>query len=509
MNKNLLLLTAVLLFLGLFGIGIVQIFWLKSAIKSREQDFDKTVFEAMNEMSTKIEDLSYQPLVSNLVQTSFKSSLHTNESGEIILEYLDTTGYSNEFRVKDPSLLDNNFSFNNANENIQGAYSPYDKNQQKDNPEINIAPTINIDNLQQFMVQQMTSLRPITELLDTAKLKEIITHALEEHGLKTRVNYGVTEYAPNNFVLLSKNTSMTQLYKSSYTIDLFRRSMFDDNKTLKLIFPERKKYLYSEMSPLILSSSLFFLMVVAAFMLTFQIIFKQKKLSDMKTDFINNMTHELKTPIATISIASEMLRDNSISSSEENRSKYAGIIFEENKRLYNHVEQVLQLARLEKGELQLYLEDRDIHQIIETTVNRFQLILQELDGKIELNLNAVHSIFRVDEMHFTNVINNLIDNAIKYNDKTPLIKINTLNVPIGIQIEVIDNGVGLTKEDQQKIFDKFYRVSKGNVHDTKGFGLGLSYVKSIIEKHNGEIKVESKLKEGSKFTILLPIENKN
>ena len=224
---------------------------------------------------------------------------------------------------------------------------------------------------------------------------------------------------------------------------------------------------------------------------------------------LNSLSHELKTPIATISIASEMLKDNSISSSEENRSKYAGIIFEENKRLYNHVEQVLQLARLEKGELQLNLEDRDIHQIITSTSNHFQLILQELDGKIELNLNAIHSIFKVDEMHFTNVINNLIDNAVKYNDKTPLIKINTLNVPIGIQIEVIDNGVGLSKEDQHKIFDKFYRVTKGNVHDNKGFGLGLSYVKSIIEKHNGEIKVESKIKEGSKFTILLPIENKN
>lgn len=504
MNKNLLLLTAILLFLGLFGIGIVQIFWLKNAIKSREQDFDKTVYEAMNEMSTKIEDLSYQPLVSNLMQTSFQSSLHTNESGEIILEYMDTTGYSNEFRVKDPSLLEN-FSFQHGNGTASS--SPYDN--AKSNSPDNATPTIDIDNLQQFMAQQMTSLRPITELLDTAKLKEIINHALEEHGLKTRVNYGVTEYAPNNFVLLSKNTSMTQLYKSDYTIDLFRRSMFDDNKTLKLIFPERKKYLYSSMSPLILSSSVFFLMVVAAFILTFQIIFKQKKLSDMKEDFINNMTHELKTPIATISIASEMLRDSSISASEENRSKYAGIIFEENKRLYNHVEQVLQLARLEKGELQLNLEDRDLHQIITSTANHFQLILEELNGKIELNLNAIHSIFKVDEMHFTNIINNLIDNAVKYNDKTPLIKINTLNVPVGIQIEVSDNGVGLSKEDQHKIFDKFYRVSKGNVHDTKGFGLGLSYVKSIIEKHNGEIKVESKLKEGSKFTILLPIDNKN
>ena len=256
---------------------------------------------------------------------------------------------------------------------------------------------------------------------------------------------------------------------------------------------------------MILSSSIFFLMVVAAFILSFQIIFKQKKLSDMKTDFINNMTHELKTPIATISIASEMLKDNSISQSKDNREKYASIIFDENKRLYNHVEQVLQIARLEKGELQLNLDDRDLHTIISTTASRFNLILEEMNGKIELNLNAEHSILKVDEMHFTNVINNLIDNAIKYNDKSPLIKINTFNIITGIQIEVQDNGVGLSKEDQQKVFEKFYRVSKGNVHDTKGFGLGLSYVQSIVEKHNGKVWVESKLKEGSKFIIQLPV----
>ena len=281
--------------------------------------------------------------------------------------------------------------------------------------------------------------------------------------------------------------------------------MFDESKKLKLLFPDRKKFLYSSMSPMILSSSIFFLMVVAAFILSFQIIFKQKKLSDMKTDFINNMTHELKTPIATISIASEMLKDNSISQSKDNREKYASIIFDENKRLYNHVEQVLQIARLEKGELQLNLDDRDLHTIISTTASRFNLILEEMNGKIELNLNAEHSILKVDEMHFTNVINNLIDNAIKYNNKSPLIKINTFNIITGIQIEVQDNGVGLSKEDQQKVFEKFYRVSKGNVHDTKGFGLGLSYVQSIVEKHNGKVWVESKLKEGSKFIIQLPV----
>ncbi len=494
MNKNLILFTSILLFLGLFGIGIVQIFWLKGAIKSREQDFDKAVFEAMNEMSIKIEDLTYKPIVSKMFESQ---KIHTDVNGELIIEITDENGNESEYKINQNAY--------SSISNLSGETN----NQYKENSPLfgsqndNTFP-IEIDNLQEFMAQQMTSLQPITELLDTSKLNEIIKSSLSLHGIKTRFRYGVTEYAPNNFVLLSKNAPLSELYKTSYTVDLFRRSMFDDSKMLKLLLPDKKKYLYTSMSPMIVSSSIFFLMVVGAFILSFQIIFKQKKLSEMKTDFINNMTHELKTPIATISIASEMLKDNSISQSPDNRAKYAAIIYDENKRLYNHVEQVLQIARLEKGELQLNLEDRDMHSIITTAAGRFSLILEELKGKIELNLQAQYSIIKIDEMHFTNAINNLIDNAIKYNDKTPLIKINTFNIITGIQIEVIDNGVGLSKEDQLKVFEKFYRVSKGNVHDTKGFGLGLSYVQSIIDKHNGKIWVESKLKEGSKFIIQLP-----
>lgn len=500
MNKNLILFTSVLLFLGLFGIGIVQIFWLKGAIKSREQDFDKAAFEAMNDMSTKIEDLSFHPIVSKMLQSQ---KIHKNENGEIIVEMSDAEGNESEYKLKQEAYPTTNFGSENPNGNSYSGVSPLFSNP-NNNSNNNENYPIEIDNLQEFMAQQMTSLQPITELLDTSKLKEIIDAALKAHGIKTSVRYGVTEYAPNNFVLLSKNAPLSELFKTTYSVDLFRRSMFDDSKTLKLIFPARKKFLYTSMSPMILSSSVFFLMVVAAFILSFQIIFKQKKLSDMKTDFINNMTHELKTPIATISIASEMLRDNSISELKDNREKYASIIFDENKRLYNHVEQVLQIARLEKGELQLNLEDRDIHGIISIAAARFNLILEELNGKIELNLNAENPIIKIDEMHFTNVINNLIDNAIKYNNNAPTIKINTFNIITGIQIEIEDNGVGLSKEDQHKVFEKFYRVSKGNVHDTKGFGLGLSYVQSIIDKHNGKIWVESKLREGSKFIIQLP-----
>ncbi|HMU99378.1 MAG TPA: HAMP domain-containing sensor histidine kinase, partial [Chitinophagales bacterium] len=275
-------------------------------------------------------------------------------------------------------------------------------------------------------------------------------------------------------------------------------------KTLRLFFPHKSQYIYASIWQIIVSSVFFFLLTVAAFILAFKIIFQQKKLSDMKNDFISNMTHELKTPIATISIASEMLKDNTISADSNNRKKYANIIFTENKRLANHVEQVLQIAKLENGELELNKADRHLHLIIESVAERFLLQLEELGGEIILDLEAKNDIFKVDELHFSNMINNLIDNAIKYNDKQPLIKINTYNIITGIVIEVSDNGIGLSKENQAKIFDKFYRVSKGNVHDVKGFGLGLSYVMSIVKGHFGEISVESKLKEGTKFKIQIP-----
>ncbi len=491
MNKNLLLFTSILLFLGLFGVGVVQIFWLKDAINSREQEFDKAVFDAMNDVSTKIEDLSFHPLLSQMMQTN---KVHTNENGELVIEMYNSYGSDNGLTYS----TDNAPGLSAQGENKLLSSRAYGQR-----PSADYYPP-ELQHMQDFMAHQVASMQPITELLDTAKLNEIILAALSTHGIKTSMYFGVTEYDPDNFVLLSKNAPLTELLRTPYVVGLFKRSMFDDSKMLRLYLPDRKKYLYSSMSPMMLSSSVFFLMVVAAFILSFQIIFRQKKLSDMKTDFINNMTHELKTPIATISIASEMLKDNIISESSENRSKYAGIIFDENKRLYNHVEQVLQIARLEKGELQLNMEDRDIHSMIETAASRFNLILEELNGTIELNLNAHHPVIKVDEMHFNNVLNNLIDNAIKYNKKEPMVRINTSNYNSGIQIEVQDNGVGLSKDDQQKIFEQFYRVAKGNVHDTKGFGLGLSYVKSIVDKHNGKIWVESKLKEGSKFIIQLP-----
>lgn len=251
------------------------------------------------------------------------------------------------------------------------------------------------------------------------------------------------------------------------------------------------------------------LFVVVFFAFSVSIILKQKKLSEVKNDFINNMTHELKTPIATIRISSETLLNLDASKDDgEKLERYASIIYKENKRLEQQVERVLNIAKLDRNEIKLKIETIDIHEIIEEAKENFAFNqIEELGGDIVLDLSASHHLIQADLIHTTNIINNLLDNAVKYCDKTPSISIATKNLRNRILVTVKDNGKGISREDQKYIFDKFYRVPTGNVHDVKGYGLGLYYVKMIVEELGGTIAVKSTLGKGTEFTISLPVNN--
>jgi two-component system phosphate regulon sensor histidine kinase PhoR len=251
--------------------------------------------------------------------------------------------------------------------------------------------------------------------------------------------------------------------------------------------------------------SIIVILVLIFFVYTINIIFRQKRLSEVKNDFINNMTHELKTPISTIGLSSEMLLRNDFSSDPEKLQRYAGIIYKENKRLENQVERVLNVAKLDKDELVLSLNKMDIHELLEEARDNFMYNQLEQAGNIELELRANQHEIIADPVHITNVIYNLLDNAIKYCELTPEIKVTTSNLKNGIQIEVSDNGIGIKRDDLKMIFDKFYRVPTGNLHNVKGFGLGLFYVKLIIEEHKGKIDVKSNVGKGTTFTIWLPM----
>jgi two-component system phosphate regulon sensor histidine kinase PhoR len=279
-------------------------------------------------------------------------------------------------------------------------------------------------------------------------------------------------------------------------------------EVLVIVVPDIKSIVLQSLGWMIAGALLFTLIIITAFYLTFGTLIRQKKLSEMKSDFINNMTHELKTPLATISLAVDALKSDKVLADKEKLSYFTGMIKDENKRMNKHVETILQAAQMERQQGQLNKKDIHVHDVIQKVISNLHLQIEEKQGKVELQLNAAQDLMEADEVHFTNLINNLLDNAVKYSkENVPLaIRVSTKNSSRGnIRIMVEDNGIGMSKETVSRVFEKFFRAHTGNVHNVKGFGLGLSYVKAMTEAHEGKIRVESVLGKGSTFTIDFPL----
>ena len=277
-----------------------------------------------------------------------------------------------------------------------------------------------------------------------------------------------------------------------------------ENYILAAYFPDERNMILMRMVNWIILSAVFAVILIIGFPLSLYVFYRQKKVSEMKSDFINNMTHEFKTPIATISLASEMLMKKSIIESPDRIQQYAKVIFDENTRLQNHVEQILSVSLLERGQFRLKKRDIDVHEVISEIVETFDLVMKERNGKINTHFCA--NIFHIsaDKEHLANVIANLLDNANKYSPEAPWIRIGTQNTQNGLIISVEDHGKGIRLEYQQQIFKKLYRVPTGNLYNVKGFGIGLYYVKTIVEAHGGHINLKSELNKGSRFDVYLP-----
>jgi|SRR5215204_2088009 len=274
---------------------------------------------------------------------------------------------------------------------------------------------------------------------------------------------------------------------------------------MMLIIPDIKKLVLEQMRWMIIGAIFFTLMIISAFYITVSALLRQKKLSEIKNDFINNMTHELKTPLATISLAIDALKNEKVIQDRSKMDYFNGIIKEENKRMNKHVETILQAAVMDRQEIQLTKQPLQVNSLINEILSNYALQLHEKNGVVELQLNAKRDLINADPVHFRNLISNLIDNAVKYSKGNLLLKINTSNTNRNLIIRFEDNGIGMSKETVRRIFEKFYRAHTGNIHNVKGFGLGLSYVKTIIDAHNGKIKVDSTLGRGSTFTIEVPL----
>ena len=277
------------------------------------------------------------------------------------------------------------------------------------------------------------------------------------------------------------------------------------DELLVVVVPDTNNIVLGEMRVMIFGAILFTLIIISAFYVTVSALLRQKKLSEIKNDFINNMTHEFKTPLATISLAVDALRNEKVVQDRQKSEYFTGIIKEENRRMNKQVETILQASLLDRQEQQLNLKPLHAHTIIQEAMENFHLQLEGKGGRAELQLNAKNDLLEADEVHFMNIITNLIDNAVKYSKENLVIKITTHSTTKSFIIRIEDNGIGMSKETQRRIFEKFYRAHTGNLHNVKGFGLGLSYVKTIVEAHQGKIKVDSMVGKGTTFTLELPL----
>ncbi|MBY5956970.1 HAMP domain-containing histidine kinase [Membranicola marinus] len=474
-----------LMIIAIAGIVWMQVNWIRENIKVVEDQFDTEVYSALNSVKQEIEDRFYgndrRPQLSHILgQRHLQDSTVTKWSDLFSEAELDQIRESQIDLEKLKNLVESAFI------NKMGA-----------------------DGLKS---------QRITDLINLEKLDNSIRNNLRSRGIKTDYHYGILSNQDGNIVIMDGNfvvfpeedieATITEhnhkLKNSPYATNLF---IHNNNRALgKLIieFPMRTRFIISRILTNIILSVIFIAITLFSFLYTIFTILRQKRIAEMKTDFINNMTHEFKTPIATISLATDSIQNPNIVKSPEKVERFANIIKEENKRMLVQVEKVLQMAQFNNKRLKMAMEYVDVHQLLTQAKNHIELQVKRRGGRITIDLGAPTHIIKGDENHLSNIFHNLLDNANKYTPEEPLIQIRSKAGNGGIIIEIEDNGQGMNREQVKNIFEKFYRIHTGDIHDIKGFGLGLSYVKAMVDAHHGQIHVDSRLGKGSVFQLFFP-----
>lgn len=474
-----------------------QIMYLENMVKMRDEQFTEGVMRALyatSEYLEKEETLYFLEQDVNIIESSLYDNYGDNEEAGYTVEGNNNYTLSPSNANKNNS---NRLNFSNPTQNIGSRYS-------------SMQEVIRRQYLYQkgllndviLSILRDSGTRSIMERADSTLVRNCLTTELNNNGLNVPFVFAIFNH--HNEPVYS--TEGYKLNKDDvYSIPLFANTGV--SYTLNVEFPTKSKYIFKTVR-FVIPSLAFTVMLLVIFIYTLVLAFRQKNISEMKTDFINNMTHELKTPISTISLAGQMLNEPSIRKSETSLKHLADVIADESKRLRFHVEKVLQLSVMDKTGNTLKFSEINANSIISNVINTFKLKVEKQGGTIEASLDAQNAEIYVDEMHFTNVIFNLLDNALKYmkDDEEPQLSIKTKDLSDNrLEIRVRDNGIGIKKDDAKHIFEKFYRVSTGNRHDVKGFGLGLAYVKKMIETFGGSISVESEPGIGSTFIIILPL----
>lgn len=520
MSKKIFVLIVFLMSISLIGIIAVQIYWVKNAVKNKKEQFNNDVFKALvstaDRIKTRENDKLYEDhkgIIENIVLAD-KAKLNNylfqqydkrgkqsfsvgttilEENFKIPTEFLDNdsilvkrlTTKKDFFRTSSIKKEGDLFS----SEGIE-RFSYFFNNKQEDKKNL----------IKAF--EEVKDRLPITERVSNRELNETLKEELVKRNINIDFKYGV--YSKDGLATPLKSGYYTINTKESQGYPLLKMGKGNFYK-LYITFPTRNNLILSGISNILLLSLFFIIIIIIAFSSSLYQLVRQKKISEIKTDFINNMTHEFKTPIATINLALDSIKNPKIINDNDKVLSYVQMIRDENKRMHLQVENVLRISTLEKNQLDISTETIDMHELIEDGISRISLLIQDRNGIINTHFKAINAEILGNQFHLTNVIVNLLENSIKYSEDVPEIDIYTDTSNKFFIFKIKDKGIGMNKNIQKNIFEKFYREERGNIHNVKGHGLGLAYVKEIIEKHHGTVFVESEKGKGSLFTVKIPI----
>ena len=523
----------VLMALALIGLVSFQMYWINNAINISEDRFKKGVHDALNSVSNKLEQQEIVYTAAKKLQYSqqgktwigldsikfFSTNKKSDSSKSILLKEEDVqkfyfTDDSTEDKILEVGIeADKPFTRNEGvliDEDVLIEVKRF-KASIDSVVEYDISTERTIKKVEEksemvtvVLNELFSKERKLENRIDERQLQALLTLSLQNQGIDIDCNYSVFNGDQYKVVHTNSDENHSEILKSEFRTNLFKRDIIPAENYLAVYFPDQQTFLIGKIWFSLASSILLVLVIVAIFGYALYTIMTQKKISEIKNDFINNMTHEFKTPISTVSLACEALQDEDVNKNETFLKRYISIIEAENKRLGLQVEKVLQMATLEKKDFKLKLENLDVHEVIDRALKNVNIQIEKREGIIKKQLFASAKEVVADEVHLTNIIYNLLDNANKYSREKPEITIATKNRDGGIVVQISDKGIGMSKEVLNRVFEKFYREPTGNLHDVKGFGLGLTYVKTMLEALAGRISVKSDIAKGSTFEIYLP-----
>jgi two-component system, OmpR family, phosphate regulon sensor histidine kinase PhoR len=512
MKRKTIVLLAIFFFLSVSGLIFIQLYWIRNAINITDQQFR---YQANKALEAVVLTLEEKELISKILEVvdpaSSDSVTAIVPANSPIAKKLQ--GYQPNYELFESYGLNDPYQPIVVDKSGQKIIisaedqSPFPLEEPSEPPSQSLRAGITgrvskkIVNLENIMEKIFRETPDIRNRVNLENINSQLRTALDNVAIHLNYEFAVRS---GPFIIIKTPGFNDRTGTNKFMRQLFPNDPLPAQNQIVMYFLQEKQYKFEKIGSLGFLSLIFTALLLVLSTGTFIVIFRQKKISEIRSDFINNMTHELKTPIATISLASQMLADKSIPADKKDIDNLAKVVSDESTRLRYHVEKVLQMAIFEKVKLRLNLAETDVHSIINKAIENFNLHVNNNRGYVSTDFQAENSMARIDEVHFLNALSNLIDNGIKYSKDKPEISISTRNNKKGILISVEDKGIGIRKEDIKRIYDKFYRVPSGNLHNVKGFGLGLSYVKKVIEDHNGTINAESQPGKGTIFTIFIP-----